>query len=390
MFNEPSLAINGGQAVYPDKLKRGMVFGEEERQAVWDVMGTGVVSRAGIGEMVRQFEAKFAAYHHVPFAFTTTSGTTALHTAVSALQLGPGDEVIVPDLTFISTASVVLQTGAKAVFCDVDQESFNMSVEDLKSRITARTKAVIVVHLYGAPANIGGIASVVKEHGLWLVEDAAQAHGATIDGQLVGTLGDIGCFSFYQTKNMSCGEGGMIITSNEELAKRCKSLTRHGLIGDNLADYDYDKLGYNYAMTELQAAIGIVQLNKLELLNSRRCQNATLYRAALQDVPLRFQSDSDGHVNHCLTAVLPEDLMSHRQWFLEAVRAEGAMINCLYPVTLSRTQLFKDVSDRPTRSRILAASLFNFYTNPDVTSHFVDVCCSATRKVLGTMTGGAS
>lgn len=388
MFRSLSLAINGGQAVYPHGLKRGRVFGEEERQAVWDVMETGVVSKAGMGEMVKCFEREFADYHRIPFAITTTSGTTALHTAISALGIGPADEVIVPDLSFISTASVVLQVGARVIFCDVDKESFNLSVEDLEAKITKRTKAVIVVHLYGAPANIASIIPLVKGYKLWLVEDCAQAHGATVNGQFVGTYGDIGCFSFYQTKNMSCGEGGMIITSNEELARRCRSLTRHGLIGDNLTDYDYDKIGYNYAMTELQAAIGRIQLRKLNELNRRRNQNATSYRSKLCDLPLFFQRNCNGHANHCLTAALPLELMHHREWFLEAVRAEGAMINCLYPLALSRTQLFAGAPDKPRTSNILATSLFNLYTNPDVSSYFVEVCCASIRKVLGIMIEG--
>lgn len=387
MFKAPSLAINGGPAVYPSGLKRGKVFGEEERQAVWEVMGKGVVSKAGSGEMVQRFEQAFAAYHRIPFAVATTSGTTALHTAVAALRIGPGDEVIVPDLTFVSTASVVLQTGATVVFCDIDPQTFNLSVEDLRAKITARTKAVIAVHLYGAPVDMGQIIPLVREHGIWLIEDCAQAHGATIDGQLVGTFGDAGCFSFYQTKNMSCGEGGMVITGHEELARRCRSLTRHGLIGDDLTVYDYDKIGYNYAMTELQAAIGLVQLRKLPELNCRRRENALRYRQQLSDLPLQFQNDAAGHVHHCLTATLLPRWTAYRNWFLEAVRAEGAMINCLYPRALSSTALFLS-SDKPAMSQTVAASLFNLYVAPDVTNHFVDVCCTAIRKVDHVIAGG--
>jgi dTDP-4-amino-4,6-dideoxygalactose transaminase len=388
MFEDPSLAINSGPAVYPKGLKRGRVFGEEERQAVWEVMGKGVVSKAGMGEMVKRFEQEFAAYHQIPFAIATTSGTTALHTAVSALRIGPGDEVIVPDLTFVSTASVVLQTGARVVFCDIDPQTFNLSVDDLRSKITTRTKAVIAVHLYGAPADMHSIVSLVKkECNLWLIEDCAQAHGATINGQLVGTFGDLACYSFYQTKNMSCGEGGMIITKDEDLTQQCKSLTRHGLIGDELAAYNYDKLGFNYAMTELQAAIGIVQLHKLAKLNRRRSENARLYRQKLADLPIQFQTDSCGNANYCLTAILPADWAKHRNWFLEAVRAEGVLINCLYPLSLSQTALLAN-SNQPVNSHQAAGALFNLYTNPDISSHFVNTCCTAIRKVCHVMMEG--
>jgi len=387
MFNNPLLAINGGRAICPEGIKRGKVFGEEERQAVWDVMDKGIISMAGVGDMVRRFEQSFAAYHRVPFAIATTSGTTALHTAIEALQIGPGDEVIVPDLTFISTASAVLQAGATVVFCDVDQTSFNISVEDLRSKITSKTKAVIVVHLYGAPADMVRIMPLIREFDIKLVEDCAQAHGAILNGQMVGTFGDLACYSFYQTKNMSCGEGGMIITDNENLARQCRSLTRHGLTSDNLGDYDYNRLGYNYSMTELQAAIGLVQLGKLDEFNLARCKNSAKYRSKLDGLDLRFQSQSVGHVNHCLTAVLPNYLATYRNWFIKAVRAEGATINCIYPVTLSRTQLFTERSNKPSISNQLASALFNFYTNPDITESFITICCEAVKKVMMAMKG---
>ncbi|MBI4092569.1 MAG: DegT/DnrJ/EryC1/StrS family aminotransferase [Candidatus Kerfeldbacteria bacterium] len=363
-------------------MKRGKVFGEEEGQVVSDVMRSGVVSKAGSGPMVQRFEREFAGFHGMPFAIATTSGTTALHIAVSALEIGPGDEVIVPDLTFISTASVVLQNGAKVVLCDIDERTLTISTGDLLRKVNSRTKAVMVVHLYGRPANMQEILEITKPRGIAVVEDCAQAHGATIGGQKVGTFGDLGCFSFYQTKNMSCGEGGMVITNNETLARRCKSLTRHGLVGDDLSAYDYDKLGFNYSMTELQAAIGLVQLAKLDRLNQVRRRNAKLYRLHLSGLPMiRFQEDCSGHVNYCLTAVLRGNLAGERDRFLEAVRAEGILVNCLYPKALSGTKLCSGAEDRPATSGAVASSVFNLYTNPDITAHFVETCCAAIRKV---------
>lgn len=382
MFDSKELALNGGEAIYPEGLKRGRIFGDEEKRAVCEVMEKGVVSRAGCGEKVQQFERVFADYHGAQFAVATTSGTTALHTALEVVGAGHGDEVIVPDLTFISTASAVLQTGAQVVFCDIDIDTFNISIEDLERRVTPRTKAVIVVHLYGAPVNIKGVLSITKRHNLWLIEDCAQAHGAKFDDRVVGTFGDIGCFSFYQSKNMSCGEGGMVITNDGNLGRRARSITRHGLVGDDLAAYDYDKLGYNYAMTELQAAIGIVQLSKLEQMNKQRHINAALYRKELADVDAKFQQDVPGHANHYLTAVLPELYIGHRNKFLAAVRAEGAMINCLYPIALSRTKLFATLLDKPEISDRVASTLFNLYVNPDVCGTFVKICCDAINKVL--------
>ncbi|MBN1779432.1 MAG: DegT/DnrJ/EryC1/StrS family aminotransferase [Candidatus Buchananbacteria bacterium] len=328
------------------------------------------------------FENAFAEYHGIKHSIATTSGTTALHTALTSLGVGPGDEVIVPDLTFISTASVVLQTGAKVVFADIDPETLNISTADLKAKINEHTRAVMVVHLYGLPANMQAILAITDQFNLPVIEDCAQSHGAVISGRKVGTFGRLSCFSFYQTKNMSCGEGGMIITNDDALADHCRSLARHGLIGENLALYDYDRLGYNYAMTELQAAIGMVQLNKLEKLNSMRRDNAKRYRKALVSLPLHFQPDNPGHVNHCLTCQLPKQLHGMRDEFIRAVRAEGAIVNCLYPLTLSQTRIFRDQSTNTPVAHAVAESLFNLYTNPDLDPHFVDVCAAAICKVL--------
>jgi perosamine synthetase len=159
-------------------------------------------------------------------------------------------------------------------------------------------------------------------------------------------------------------------------------LTHHGLIGAHLADYDYDKIGYNYAMTELQAAIGLIQLKKLKRFNQRRSQNAANYRSRLKGSGLRFQTGATGCVDYCLTAILPEEIAPQRDRFLAAVRAEGALINCLYPLPLSGTKLFKNSASSQFISPRIAASLFNLYTNPDIDEHFINICCEAIRKVI--------
>lgn len=180
----------------------------------------------------------------------------------------------------------------------------------------------------------------------------------------------------------------MVITDNEELAARCNSLIRHGLIGDELEAYDYDKLGYNYAMTELQAAIGLVQLRKLHTLNQRRSKNAELYRRLLEDLPLRLQTKAAGHAHHCLTGVLPTSLGIRRDWFLQAVRREGGIINCLYPKALSQTVLFTSHGEKTQNAPQLASTLFTLYTNPNVSRHVVEVSCEAIHKVYRVTCGG--
>ena len=239
------------------------VFGAEELEAVQDVLASGYIVQ---GKRVADFEHQFADYCGVNHAIAVANGTIALDVTLKALGLKRGDEVIVPDFTFISTANSILFQGAKPVFVDVDERTFNLDPGDILAKLTARTRAILGVHLFGQPFDVKALQEICEDHNLLLIEDCAQAHGAEYDGRKVGCFGSMGCFSFYATKNMTTGEGGMITTESAELAEKSRLLRSHG----ESRKYHHTLLGYNYRMTELQAAIGLVQLNKLDSFNERR------------------------------------------------------------------------------------------------------------------------
>ncbi len=273
--------------------------GEEEWQAAKEPIMSGWLTA---GPKVREFEEIFAKRHGVKHAMAVTSATTALHLALVALGVKEGDEVIVPAFTWISTANVVLYCGAKVVFVDVDRQSFNLDVEDLKNKITSKTKAIIPVHLFGLCADIDAIKQIAGD--IPLVEDGACAAGAGYKGKPAGSLGTIGCFSFHPRKSVTTGEGGMITTNDERLAEIISSLRNHGAsISEEQRHHgakpyilpDFNILGYNYRMTDLQAAVGIVQLKKLDLFIDERSEWAKFYDEKLKDVAWintpRFSAD---------------------------------------------------------------------------------------------------
>jgi len=254
------------------KMKRQMpiakpLLGREEEEAIREVLQSGMLVQ---GKQVKTFEEAFADYVGVNHAVAVTNGTIALDLALKALKLDTGDEVIVPAFSFIATSNCVLFQGAKPVFADIDQKTFNINPSDVNEKVTAKTKALIPVHLFGQPARMGELKEIAQDHELYVIEDAAQSHGAEYNGQKTGTLGDIGCFSFYATKNMTTGEGGMITTNNSKLARTIRLLRHHG----QTEKYHHTIIGYNYRMTELSAAIGLVQLKKLDERNEKRRKNA--------------------------------------------------------------------------------------------------------------------
>ena len=241
-------------------------LGPEEEKAVLDVLRSGVLTQ---GPVTEEFERAFADFCGVPFAVAVASGTAALHLALLAHGIGPGDEVVTTSFSFIASANAIRHAGAKPVFADIDPLTFTLSPASVEKVITPRTKAILVVHLYGLPADLDGLGDLAARHGLTLIEDACQAHGARHRGQVVGSAGT-GCFSFYPSKNMTTGEGGMITTHSAELARTCALLRSHGTIGD----YRHELLGYNFRMTEISAAIGLCQLQKVAAFNDARRRNA--------------------------------------------------------------------------------------------------------------------
>jgi len=252
----------------------------EELKNVIDAVKSGWISSQG--EYVSKFEREFAEYCGAKYGISTFNGTTALHLALKAIGVENGDEVIVPDLTFIATANTVKYCNAKPVFVDSHPEYWCMDPEEIEKRITKKTKAIIPVHLYGHPCDMDAIIDIARNHDIYVIEDAAEAHGAEYKGKRVGSMGDIGCFSFYGNKIVTTGEGGMCTTNNEELAEKMNLLKNHGM--DPERRYWYNTIGYNYRMTNLQAAVGVAQLNKIEKFIEIKRKNAELYNSLLEGI----------------------------------------------------------------------------------------------------------
>ena len=264
------------------------VTGEEEWLAVKEPLMSGWITA---GPKVQEFEKLFAQKHQVKHALAVTSATTALHLALVATGVRPGDEVIVPAFTWVATANVVLYCGATVVFVDVDTRTFNIKIEDLKRKITAKTKAIIPVHIFGLCADMDAIKDIAPR--ITLIEDAACAAGAMYKGKYAGGLGDVGCFSFHPRKSITTGEGGMITTNNDELADKMSKLRNHGAeISEDQRHNgprpyllpDFNMLGYNYRMTDIQAAVGVVQIKKLDYFIEERDKWAKFYIEQLKEI----------------------------------------------------------------------------------------------------------
>jgi perosamine synthetase len=232
---------------------------------------------------VKRFEREFAAYCGVRHGVATHNGTVALHLALAALGIGPGDEVILPTLTFVATANAVVYTGATPVFVDSEPHTWNIAPEAVARAVTPRTRAIIAVHLYGHPADMDPLRALADQHGLTLIEDAAEAHGARYKGRRAGSLSDVAIFSFFGNKIITTGEGGMVLTDDPALAERCFLLENQARHNEN--PYWHAEIGYNYRMTNLQAALGVAQLERIEDLIAVRVQNAAHYNRRLSEVP---------------------------------------------------------------------------------------------------------
>lgn len=256
------------------------LLGNKEKKYIEECLHTNWIS--SFGKYIKLFEDAFSQYCGRKYGITTTSGTTALHLALAALNIGPGDEVIMPSFTIASTAFAVLYCGAKPVFVDSEPDTWNMDPNKIRTKITRRTKAILPVHIYGHPCDMSAIMKLANRSGLYVIEDAAESHGAEYKGKKVGGIGHIGCFSFYGNKIITCGEGGMVVTNNQKIAQRCRSLKNVAFI--ETKRFWHQDIGFNYRMTNIQAALGLAQFEQIEELVNRRRQNAALYSALLADV----------------------------------------------------------------------------------------------------------
>ncbi len=290
-----TLAILGGKPVRTRAFPPHPVIEDDEKRAVMEVLDRAELSTFLAvpgkyflgGKNVREFEKRFAHYHGVEYAVAFNSGTAALHAAVAAVGVRPGEEVIVPPYTFTSTATCALMHNAVPVFVDVDDEVYGLDPRAVARNISPLTSALIVVHLFGHPADMDGLMEIAKSHDLRVIEDCAQAPGASYGDRFVGTIGDCGVFSFTESKNVTTGEGGMLITGDAHIAEVAQMVRNHGevmLEGQTSRTYTSSILGWNYRMTEMEAALGIVQFGKMQELNRRRVMLADYLTQGLQHI----------------------------------------------------------------------------------------------------------
>ncbi len=251
-----------------------------EKKYVEQCIDTNWISSGG--SFLEEFEKKFSKFCNAKHGVSCSNGTTALHLALAALGIGKGDDVIVPDFTIIAVANAVLYTGATPVFVDSEMKTWNMNPEKIEEKITSRTKAIIAVHTYGCPADMDKIKGIARKHNLKVIEDAAESHGATYKGRPTGGLGDVGCFSFYANKIITTGEGGMVLTNDDKIAEKARLLRNHAFTKPRFVHHE---VGFNYRMTNIQAAIGVAQLENAEKLVRMRQENARLYNEELEGVP---------------------------------------------------------------------------------------------------------
>ncbi len=313
-------------------------FGEEEITAVTEVLRSRWLS---MGAVTQQFEREFGEFIGAKHTLAVTNATAALHLACLAVGIGPGDEVIVPSLTFVATANAVRYTGATPVFADIEsQDWLTISPSSIESLINERTRAVLVMHYAGYACDMPAIMEIARRHNLVVLEDSAHAIGSKLEGRTLGTWGAVGCFSFFSNKNMTTGEGGMLATDDDELAARLKILRSHGMTTlswdrhkGHASTYDVVDLGYNYRIDEMRSALGRVQLGKLPASNERRRALTTLYRELLTEltpeVQMPFAEVRGTSCYHILPVLLPHG--TDRAQFMDGMKAQGIQTSIHYP-----------------------------------------------------------
>ncbi len=312
------------------------IISEEEVEEVVKVLRSGFIAQ---GPKVAEFEDNFAEYVGVEHAVASSSGTTALHLALLAADIGSGDEVITTPFSFAATGNSILYVGAKPVFVDIDENTYNIDPTKIDEAVTENTKAIMPVHLYGQPADMDPINKTAREHNLTVIEDSAQAHGATYNGKMTGSLGDMGCFSFYPTKNMTTSEGGIITTDNAEFAEKARVLRAHG----ESERYTHVVLGYNFRMTDIAAAIGIVQLKKLEKFNEKRIENAKYLTEKIEEInwiKSPYVASNVKHVFHQFTVRVEG---SNRDKLMEFLKDKGIGTGIHYPKPIYQQKIYQDI-----------------------------------------------
>jgi perosamine synthetase len=357
-------------------------FGSEEEQLVLEVLRSGRVAQ---GPLVARFEEEFAQLTGVAHAIAVNNGTTSLVASLQAFDLAPGDEVVTSPFTFAATLNAILEAGATARFADISEDDFNIDPNSVAERISDRTRVLMPVHLYGQIADMGRLMPIAEEHGLHVLEDAAQAHGSTQDGKAAGSFG-VGSFSFYATKNITTGEGGIITTDDDDLAERLRIMRNQGM----RARYEYVMRGHNYRMTDLQAALGIPQIARYAATVEQRGRNAAHLSEGLAGIPgLITPRELPGrrHVWHQYTVRISPDAPVSRDEFVARLTAAGVGAGIYYPHLVFDYDAYRDddnvvIEDTPVAARI-AREAVSLPVHTHLTPAQLDEIVATTRRVLG-------
>jgi len=358
------------------------VTGKDELQMVAKVLKSGVLTgRFGAGPMVEQFEKNFAGFAKARHAVAVNTGTAALHLALWAAKVKAGDEVILPSFTFIATAEAVLLAGARPVFVDVDLCTYNVDPSKIEAAITDKTEVIIAVDLYGLSAQMDVIREIADKHGLVLIEDAAQAHGASYKGKPPGHFADMACWSFYASKNMTTGEGGMITTDRSEYADLLRAMRSHG----ETEEYVASTLGHNYRMPEIQAAIGIAQLKKLPSFVEKRRRNAGLLTKRLKGTRgLYLPNEPKGcrHSWYLYTARIQRGDARVRDGIVEDLRKKGVGATVYYHTPIHQMPYYKQFGSQylPNTEK-MAQQVFSLPAHPGVSEKDAEYISESVKQV---------
>lgn len=355
-------------------------FGDEEIKAVSDVLKSGNLVQ---GEKVKLFEEKFAKYIGVKHTVAVANGTIALDLALKALNIHEGDEIVTPAFSFIASSNCILYQAAKPLFADIDSKTFNIDLAKVAKSITRKTKAAIVVHLFGQTADMDEIEEIAEDHGITLIEDASQAHGAEYKGRKAGSMTKIGCFSFYATKNMTTGEGGAITTNDNEIADEIRLLRDHGQKGK----YDHVILGYNYRMTEMAASIGLVQLAKLDKMNNVRMKNAALLTKSMQGISgltLPYVYKEGKHVFYQYVIKVERNYPMKRDTLAGYLKKRGIETAVHYPKPINKQPLYVNLGyDKKTYPNAEEASkrVLSLPVHPLVTKEDIEYIADTLKEI---------
>ena len=351
------------------------IIGEEEIENVVEVLKSGMIAQ---GPKVDEFEQKFAEWVGAKYGIAVNSGTAALHTALLACGIGEGDEVITTPFTFIASGNAIVYTGAKPVFADINLKTYTIDPKSIEGLTTENTKAILPVQLYGQSADMEKINEIAEKYGLIVIEDAAQAHGATCNDQKVGSMGDMSCFSFYPTKNMTTSEGGIITTDDEDLAEQARIFRAHGAS----VRYHHDAIGYNFRMTDISAAIGLAQLEKIEEFNEKRISNAAYLNEGLKDVDgiiTPYCAYDSKHVYHQYTIRVEK---GNRDDWVDIINECGVGTGIHYPIPLYNQPIYKilGIEGNCPNAEIAANNVISLPVHPSLTKEDLDLVIGAVKK----------